>query len=65
MKALIDGFEQTGVADGERDCVGALDRPSHAMRKGQKAWWRQVSTEYDEWEPYCRACAVAYANQQY
>jgi hypothetical protein len=61
----IDGFEQTGLSDGERDCVGALDRPSHPMRKGQQVWWRQVNIEYDEWEPYCQNCAKAYANQTY
>lgn len=61
----IEGFEQTGTSDGERDCAGALDRSAHPMRRGQKVWWRQTNVEYDEWEPYCRKCARAYANQQY
>lgn len=61
----IAGFEQTGTSDGERNCVGALDRDGHPIRKGQKLWWRQTSIEYDEWETYCRACAVAYSQQKY
>lgn len=61
----IEGFDQTGLSDGERDCVGALERAAHPLRKGQQVWWRQVSVEYNEWEPYCRKCAVAYSTQTY
>lgn len=61
----IDGFEQAGKSDGDRDCVGALDRRPHPLRKGQNVWWRQTSVEYDEWEPYCRACAKSYSIQTY
>ncbi len=64
---LIEGFEQNGAGDGQLMCPGTLsgEREKHTIRRNRQIWWHCSSTMYDEWEPYCRACALIEANRTY
>ncbi|QDV86953.1 hypothetical protein [Planctomycetes bacterium TBK1r] len=58
-----EDLRRNGFIQGNSDSYDATCGTCESTCNGSRGWYRKTSYEYDEWDCYCRKCAIEWIHQ--